>query len=897
MMNDSPTTTPNEDSKPIDWYQMGGDAITEQLTVDATTGLSQDEAVKRVDQYGPNEISQGKKRSLFGLLLAQFSDFMILILIAAAVISGMVGEPTDALVIMVIVVLNALIGFVQDYRAEKALEALREMSASHALVRRGGEYTKVLASELVPGDLVLVEAGNIIPADLRLVEAADLQVNEAALTGESVTVEKQTQPIKEKTHALGDRTNMAFKGCIVSKGRGEGICVATGMNTEFGKVASLLDKDDDNKTPLQNRLSRFGKRLSLIILAVCVIIFTLGLLRGEDPALMFLTAVSLAVAAIPEALPAIVTISLALGAKRMVQSNALIRRLPAVEALGSVTYICTDKTGTLTQNRMAFESVYAGGALHESLQHGTPFWDTFGQALALNNDIQLDAKGELLGEPTEKALYEAASEASYHKAELEVTMPRIGEIAFSSERKCMTTIHTHGSHIISYSKGAPEALIPRCKTQLLMDGTSTAIDQQSIQQAAQDLAEKGYRVLALAFRHWDELPQHSLDELVESELCLLGLIALIDPPRPNAQEAVKQCRDAGITPVMITGDHPATALAIAKRLGIAGDSDKVISGEVLDTQSDEALKASVLETAVYARVNPEQKIRIVEALQSHQQFVAMTGDGVNDAPALKRADVGIAMGKIGTEVAREASQLVLLDDEFKTIVVAVKEGRRIFDNIRKFIKYTMTSNTGEILTLLIAPFLGMPIPLLPIHILWINLVTDGLPGLALSLEPAEKNVMKRPPRPYSESIFAHGMWQHMLWAGFLIAAVSLSSLAWANANGSEHWQTMVFTTLTFSQLVHVMVIRSDKASLFSIGFTSNPLLLITLAATIVLQLIVIYTPALQSIFKTQSLTLQEMGVCVALSSVIFFAVEIEKWLTRRGIIYVDKKQAPQGETV
>ena len=895
MINDDSVNNLSGDQESVDWYRKDSDLTASQLGVDCSAGLSKEEAEKRKDRYGLNEISQGKNRSLFSLLLAQFSDFMILILIAAAAISGFVGEPTDAIVIMVIVVLNAVIGFVQDYRAEKALEALREMSASHALVRRNGDYIEVPAKELVPGDIVLLEAGNIIPADLRLITAADLQVSEAALTGESQTVEKQTHPIEKNTHALGDRTNMAFKGCVVSNGRGEGICVATGMDTEFGKIAALLDKNDDNKTPLQNRLSHFGKRLSIIILVVCAIIFGIGLLRGEDAALMFLTAVSLAVAAIPEALPAIVTVSLALGAKRMVQSNALIRRLPAVEALGSVSYICTDKTGTLTQNRMTFESVYADGDLHQSLQRGSLYWDTLGQALALNNDIQLDAQGNLLGEPTEKALYQAASEAAYNKAELEATMPRIGEIAFSSERKCMTTIHTHNDKVISFSKGAPEAIIKRCESQLSIDDTATALDQQSIQQAAQDLAEKGYRVLAIAFRNWDTLAEDSPDDLVESKLCLLGLIALIDPPRPNAQQAVKECRNAGITPVMITGDHPATALAIAKRLGIAGDNDRVVTGEDLNTQSDEALKASVLNTAVYARVNPEQKIRIVEALQSHQQFVAMTGDGVNDAPALKQADVGVAMGKIGTEVAREASQLVLLDDEFKTIVVAVKEGRRIFDNIRKFIKYTMTSNTGEILTLLIAPFLGMPIPLLPIHILWINLVTDGLPGLALSLEPAEKNVMQRPPRPYKESIFAHGMWQHMLFIGILIAVLSLSALAWANAQGSEHWQTMVFTTLIFSQLVHVMVIRSDKTSLFTIGFTSNPMLLVTIAITVALQLIVIYTPTLQAIFKTQPLSGQELGVCVLLASVIFFAVEIEKWLTRRGIIYADHKQVFKGE--
>lgn len=875
----------SKNHQPIEWYRIDADSVAQQLEANFSAGLTHQEVKERLKRYGLNEISSTNKRSPFALLLSQFSDFMILVLVAAAAISGYVGEPTDALVILVIIILNAVIGFVQDFRAEKALEALREMAASHALVRRDGQYQEIVATELVPGDVVMLEAGNIIPADLRLVETANLQVNEAPLTGESYTVEKHVSAIEEERHALGDRSNMAYKGCVVSNGCGEGICVATSMDTEFGKIAALLSKNEDSKTPLQYRLSRFGKRLSVFILGGCALIFGIGLLGGEEPALMFLTAVSLAVAAIPEALPAIVTVSLALGAKRMVQSNALIRRLPAVEALGSVTYICSDKTGTLTQNRMSLEAVYIGSTLYESVQNDSVSWNMLGQALALNNDIKLDAEGNLLGEPTEMALYEAALDAGYKKIELEQTMPRVGEIPFSSERKRMTTLHNDGGRVIAFTKGAPEAILDRCNKQLTTDGITSSLSQPSIQQTAQDLASKGYRVLALAFRYWDISPTHKTEDEIESELCFLGLIALIDPPRPSAQEAVAQCRDAGITTVMITGDHPATALAIAQRLGIANEHDKVISGEELKALSDKELKQSVLDTSVYARVNPEQKIRIVEALQSYQQFVAMTGDGVNDAPALKRADVGVAMGKIGTEVAREASQLVLLDDEFKTIVTAVKEGRRIFDNIRKFIKYTMTSNTGEILTILLAPFFGMPIPLLPIHILWINLVTDGLPGLALSVEPAEKDVMKRPPRPFNETIFAHGMWQHMLWVGCLIAALSLFSLAWADSHGSDHWQTMVFTTLTFSQLVHVMVIRSEKESLFSIGFTSNPILLITIILTIGLQLLVIYTPLLQTIFKTQPLILQELGLCVVLSSVVFFAVEIEKWLARRGIIY------------
>ncbi len=871
------------------WYNLDRDAVLSRFGVTTDFGLSSKEANKRILQYGLNEVVTGTQRGLLKLLISQFSDFMILVLIAAAVISGYVGGFTDAIVILVIVLLNAIIGFVQGYRAEKALEALRKMAASHARVRRDGQYHDIPANQLVPGDVVLLEAGNIIPADLRLVEATKLQMNEAALTGESLAVDKQTSLIEGKAHALGDRINMAFKGCVVTNGRGAGVCVATGMNSEFGKIAALLHKDDDNKTPLQHRLSRFGKRLSLIILAVCGVIFSIGLAQGVPPALMFLTAVSLAVAAIPEALPAVVTVSLALGAKRMVKANALIRRLPAVEALGSVTYICADKTGTLTQNRMSVEKIYADNRLYESFEAPNILWDIIGKALALNNDVQVAVDAKLLGDPTEISLYEAAFGAGYEKSNLIKNMPRIGEIPFTSERKCMTTMHLDDDKVLAFTKGAPEVVIDLC-TDMLTSGGSAPLHKEELQQTADELATKGYRVLAIAFRQWEQRPDDINESAIEQSLTLLALLALIDPPREGTKEAVAMCRSAGITPVMITGDHPSTALAIATRLGIASDQVQVVGGEDLANLSDEELKLIVTHTPVYARVNPEQKIRIIEALQSHQQFVAMTGDGVNDAPALKRADVGVAMGKIGTEVAREASQLVLLDDNFKTIVTAVREGRRIFDNIRKFIKYTMTSNTGEILTLLIAPLLGMPIPLLPIHILWINLVTDGLPGLALSVEGEEKFIMQRPPRPASESIFAHGMWQHMVWVGFLIAALSLSSLAWANTQGSANWQTMVFTTLTFAQLVHVLVVRSEWESLFTLGLLSNRILLLTIAVTIALQLIIIYTPVLQPIFKTQPLTLMELGVCVLLSSVVFFAVEIEKWLVRRGVLYKQRSR-------
>ncbi|KAG1682760.1 Calcium-transporting ATPase 1 [Nymphon striatum] len=901
-----------EKQKQENWYSQDFKTVLSKFHVASDSGLTSQEVQKKQQQFGTNEIISVGQRGALQLLISQFTDFMILVLIAAAAISGYVGEPTDAIVILVIVLLNAIIGFIQDYRAEKALEALRKMAASHARVRRDGQYQDIQAEELVPGDIIFLEAGNIIPADLRLIETADLQVDEAALTGESEAVNKITRPLQDNIHALGDHLNMAFKGCMVTKGRGTGVCVSTGMNTEFGKIATLLQNGQgsgsNKKTPLQHRLARFSKRLSLIILLICGIIFTIGFLKGEPAPLMFLTAVSLAVAAIPEALPAVITVSLAFGAKRMVKSNALIRRLPAVEALGSVTYICSDKTGTLTQNRMSMEAIYTDNTLHKSFPEAENsnnhkdnyLWNTIGKALALNNDVQSDADNIILGDPTEIALFEAVQNIGYSKIDLQKTMPRIGEIAFSSERKRMTTLHSSNSidsidgtdntksKVIAFSKGAPEVIISLCTDMLTEEGT-TNLPVKELQQAAENLAKKGYRILAVAYRNFNCTPEeirgNLSEETVENSMTFLALLALIDPPRDGAEESVSQCRSAGIIPVMITGDHPSTALAIAKRLGIANEQDNVIGGEELANLSDAELKQTVINTSVYARVNPEQKIRIVEALQSHHQFVAMTGDGVNDAPALKRADVGVAMGKIGTEVAREASQLVLLDDNFKTIVIAVREGRRIFDNIRKFIKYTMTSNTGEILTLLIAPLLGMPIPLLPIHILWINLVTDGLPGLALSVEPEENGVMQRPPRPAKESIFSHGMWQHMVWVGFLIAALSLSSLAWANVQGSDNWQTMVFTTLTFAQLVHVMVIRSERDSLFTLGLWSNPLLLLTIVLTIGLQLLVIYVPVLQTIFKTQALSGIELGVCTLLASVVFFAVEIEKWLVRRGVLY------------
>jgi Ca2+-transporting ATPase len=871
------------------WHVLSTEETLRELESDAQKGLSSTEVKARQTRYGANVLIEKPKRSLLRMLMGQFADFMILILIGAAVISGMIGDIKDTIAIIVIIVLNAVIGFVQEFRAERAMAALKAMAAVSAKVLRDGEVKIFSAREIVPGDVVLMEAGNVIPADLRLLDAAQLKVDEATLTGESLTVEKHTHVLAEEKLPLGDRKNLLYKGTVITYGRGLGVVVATGMNTELGKIAASLQEDGEIKTPLQKRLAKFGRRLALVVLAICAIVFTVGVMRGEASVLMFLTAISLAVAAIPEALPAVVTISLALGARKMVKKHALIRRLPAVETLGSVTYICSDKTGTLTQNKMRVEAIYADGELlREWNGRGeNGLWINFFKALALSNDASFNSSGKPNGDPTEVALYSAAHEAGFIKSVLELDAPRLLELPFDSERKRMTTFHRQQQGVVAYTKGAPESVLPRCSSMITATGNMPMLASEMLENAER-MAADGLRVLAVAYRNWPTLPDVSDAEKIESDLIFLGLVGLMDPPRQEAKDAVSLCKTAGIIPVMITGDHPATARSIAHRLGIVSDGGEVMTGAELAQLSQEEFEEKVLDIRVYARVDPQQKIKIVRALQDKGEFVAMTGDGVNDAPALKHADIGIAMGKGGTDVAREASALVLLDDNFSTIVAAVREGRRIFDNIRKFIKYTMTSNAGEVWTIFLAPFFGLPIPLLPIHILWINLVTDGLPGLALTAEPAEKGIMQRPPRPPKESIFSHGMWQHMLWVGLLMGGVSLFTQAWALHSGSAHWQTMVFTVLCLSQMGHVLAIRSEKESLFKIGIFSNLFLLAAVALTFVLQMATIYVPLLQPIFKTEALSAEELVLCIALSAVVFVAVEIEKWLVRRGLLYQNK---------
>jgi Ca2+-transporting ATPase len=870
------------------WHVLSAAAAAQRLDVDPQAGLDPAEVERRTAQYGANELREQRRRGPARMLLDQFTDFMIVVLIAAAIISGVIGDPPDAITIVVIVLLNGVIGFVQEYRAERAVAALKRMAAPSATVRRAAQVQSVPATALIPGDIVLLEAGNVIPADLRLIESAQLKIDEAALTGESVPTEKITAPLRDPEVPIGDRCNMAYKGAVVTYGRGCGVVVATGMDTELGKIAALLSDTADRKTPLQKRLAQFGQRLALAAIAICVIVFALGLLRGESIVLMFLTAVSLAVAAIPEALPAVVTVSLALGARRMVRQQALVRRLPAVETLGSVTYICTDKTGTLTQNQMQVARSLLGAELANPDEAGTgsQLCRLFYTALALNNDAVADNQDAVRGDPTEIALYMAAAAAGYRRETIEGTAPRLAEIPFDADRKRMTTLHHDGGQTLAFTKGAPETVLPACVRAVGAAG-SVPVHTARILARAEAMAADGLRVLALAYRTWPAMPSDLAPPIVEHGLSFLGLVGLIDPPRPEARAAVSVCQAAGITPVMITGDHPATARAIAAQLGIIVDGGEVLTGQRLQALSMEEFEAGVEHIRVYARVAPEQKIKIVKALQDRGEFVAMTGDGVNDAPALKQADIGVAMGVTGTDVAREAAHMVLLDDNFATIVAAVREGRRIFDNTRKFIRYAVTCNSGEIWTIFLAPFLGLPIPLLPIHILWINLVTDGLPGVALAAEPQEKGIMERPPRPPQESIFAHGMWQHILWVGLLMGGTSLATQAWAYHTGMAHWQTMVFTVLSLSQMGHVLAIRSETQSLFRQGLWTNAPLMGAVLLTTVLQLLTVYLPPARAVFKTEALSAAEVALCLALSAVVFVAVEIEKALVRRGWLYRD----------
>lgn len=858
--------------KTSDWHLLSV-AETEQRLETGPQGLTGWEAERRLAVFGANKLEEHQKKSPLVMLLSQFADFMILVLLAAAVVSGLIGDLTDALIIVGITLVNATVGFIQEFRAEKALAALRRMASGKAQVRRDNKVSVVPVEDLVPGDLVMLEAGQVIPADVRFAEVFQVYVDESALTGESHNVEKGTNPLIQGEYPLGDRHNMGYKGTAITQGRALAYVVATGMNTEIGRIA-LMVQSREPLTPLQRRLTAFGKKLSVGILAICALIFFFGWLRGEDILTMLLTAISLAVAAIPEALPALVTVALAMGAARLVKQNALIRKLSAVETIGSVTYICSDKTGTLTLNKMQLVKLSSAPLPQEDIPADFP--NLLFLAMALNNDTQIDDQGHLRGEATEEALARYAMKQGFSKMELESRFPRIAEIPFDSVRKCMTTVHETAQGPIALVKGAPESILSR------LDPERHEAFLESLHAESESLAAEGYRVIAYAWKPLSPEEFNSIHSEAEKRLRFLGFAGLIDPARPEVPQAIAECRKAGIIPVMITGDHKLTATAIARQIGILDGSDAVVlTGSELNQMTEEAFREIVPRVRVYARTSPEQKLRIVKALQDSGQFVAMTGDGVNDAPALKSANIGIAMGMKGTDVAREASHLILLDDNFATIVGAVRQGRRIYDNILKFIKYTMTSNAGEIWSIFLAPFFLLPIPLQAIHILWINLVTDGLPGLALAVEPSEKNIMERPPRPPDQNFLSGSMPWHILWVGLLMGLLTLGAQALALHVGSPRWQTMAFTVLCFSQMGHVLAIRSEYNSLFSLGLFSNKPLVGALGLTVVLQLMVVYVPFLQPIFKTEALTGGELLMCLAISSVVFWAVELEKWIKRK----------------
>ncbi len=909
------------------WHQKEKEETVQALNSSVQNGLSQAQAAERLEKHGPNELIERGVKNPWKILWEQLTGIMVVMLIISAVISILLHEYKDAIVILVIVVLNAVLGFTQEYRAEQALAALKRMAVPKVRVRREGHVQEISSRELVPGDIVLLEAGSAIPADCRVLESVNLRVQEAVLTGESEPVDKITTQIPEENVAIGDQRNMLFMGTITTFGRGQAVVVETGMATQLGKIAEMIQTVTGEMTPLQKRLDQLGKGLAIAALVIVAIVFGLGLLRGEEVRLMFMTAISMAVAAVPEGLPAVVTIALAIGAQRMLSRNALIRKLPAVETLGSVTVICTDKTGTLTENRMTVSILDVAGNTIDVKEHARDYspylspsqaerpniikQDAVSMLLvsgALCNDAILEAVQEdeggftTVGDPTEGALVVAAARFGLWKKELEEAMPRVSELPFDSERKRMSTVHQilpeqmpemlaklwrmhpqeRQPEYIVITKGAVDGLLD-ISDRIWNQGEVSELDEtwrERIRSANDGLAKKGMRVLGVAFRSRDHAEIDEKNDPLETGLVFVGMFGMIDPARPEVLEAVQTAQTAGIRPVMITGDHPLTAFAIAEEIGIS-DGSPVITGQQLAQMDTAQLEAQVEHTAVYARVSPEHKLRIVEALQKRGHIVAMTGDGVNDAPALKRADIGVAMGITGTDVSKEASDMILLDDNFATIVAAVGEGRRIYDNIRKFIRYTMTSNAGEIWVMLLAPFLGMPLPLTPIQILWVNLVTDGLPGLALTIEKQERNTMRRPPYAPNENIFGRGMATAILWIGLLIGLLSLGVGFLLFREGQEHWRTVLFTTLTFTQLGNAIATRSERDNIFRIGFFSNPTMLGAVALTFLLQLAVIYVPFLQNIFQTTNLTFIELLESIGLAVVTFLTIEAVKWLRFR----------------
>lgn len=893
------------------WYALCSEETAENLKTSLDKGLSSETAKERLKEFGYNELIGKKGPTVFEMFLDQFKDFLVIILIVASLVSILIGEVIDSLVIILIVILNAVLGVIQEYRASKALDALKKMAAPEAKVIRDSTVQVIPARELVPGDIVLLEAGNYVPADLRIVESVNLKIDESALTGESVPVEKNAEKVLSGEVPLGDRVNCAFMGTVVTYGRGKGIVVSTGMKTEIGMIAKMLESYEEEVTPLQKKLEETGKILGIASLVICGVVFVIGILRGISFLEMFMTSISLAVAAIPEGLPAIVTIVLALGLQRMVKRNSIIKKLHAVETLGSTTVICSDKTGTLTQNQMTATKIYTDGQFFSITGEGyrptgdfylddkkvDPKANTALEQLlkigALCNDAKLEKvnQGEdssnwrILGDPTEGALVVAAAKAGLFTSELEKDQPRLKEIPFDSDRKLMTTIHPWDGKYVAYVKGAPDVLISRSKYIFKANQVRplTQDDIEEISKANKAMASHALRVLALAYRPLDELPEEPTSEEIENELIFVGLIGMIDPPRPEAIEAIKTCKRAGIRPVMITGDHKDTAVAIAKQLNLMENEDDVLTGAELDAMSDEELLKESRRVSVYARVSPIHKLRIVDAIKSNGHIAAMTGDGVNDAPALKKADIGVAMGITGTDVAKETADMILVDDNFASIVAAVEEGRVIYSNIRKFIFFLLSCNIAEILIIFVSMLAGLPVPLKPIQLLWINVLTDAFPALALGMENKEPDIMQKPPRKPDEPIIDRRMrWQIAIQSFFMtVAVIGVFVYALKTTADVEKARTFAFTTLILSELFRAYTSRSETHSVFEIGFFSNRFMVLGTSLSLILLLAVIYVPVLRTIFDTTYLSFLDMDIILLFSLLPFTSAEIGKVLLRK----------------
>ena len=885
------------------WFNKTVDEAISTLKTDAEKGLSQEEVVKRQEKYGLNELKAKKKKSLIVKFLEQFKDFMIIILIISAIISGVIGVAqgegiTDTIIILIVITVNAIIGVAQENKAEKSLEALQKLSSHVAKVMRNGKLEVIPSKELVPGDIVILDTGDYVPADLRIIEAVNLKSQEAALTGESVPVEKMAAKIEDDKIGIGDRINMLFSSSLITYGRGKAVVVETGMNTEVGKIADIINTAEESGTPLQQKLDKLGKTLGIVALVICAIIFVVGLLYGKEPIHMFMTAVSLAVAAIPEGLPAVFTIVLAIGVQRMVKRNAIVKKLPAVETLGSASVICSDKTGTLTQNKMTVEKVFCDGVLVD-LDNAKDMIDI--QKLVyssmLCNDTKISENQELTGDPTETALVDMAFKLDFDPT-VYGRFPRVAEIPFDSDRKLMTTVHEENGKYIVYTKGGVDELLSICNSYILEGDIKQDLEEykEIIRKNNEDMAQNALRVLAMAYKVLDHKPEGEEIKELESNLTYIGMVGMIDPPRLEAKAAVEECKSAGIKTVMITGDHKITAIAIAKSLGILENDDEAITGTELEEMSDEDLIKNVRKYSVYARVSPEHKVRIVKAWQANGEIVAMTGDGVNDAPSLKIADIGCAMGVVGTDVAKEAADVILTDDNFATVVSAVEEGRRIYDNILKAIQFLLSSNIGEIvvlfLAILITPLLGKAFniditlieTLLPIQILWINLVTDSLPALALAVDPPAKDIMQRKPLKNSKKgIFTKGMTWRIVYQGIMIGLITLAAfiigLSTEGISQEEKvktGQTMAFYVLALGELVHVFNIRDNKKSIFKTGIFNNGKLILANLVSASLMFVILFTPALRDIFSLVLLPKQHIFEIILLVLTPVFVVELLK---------------------